>query len=127
MKIQEAIQWVDEIKPNAFSAEVNTRWLAELEGRLAADVFLMAPAELGQFRYTWPADKDAELLVDPPYDGVYTDWLQAKVDETNGEYNRYQNTMQLYNEAYGSFLRWFCQLYDPVQGCVSEEARYGTV
>jgi len=120
MKIQEALQWVDEVKPNAFSAAVKTGWLA-------ADVFLMAPAELAQFRYAWPADKDRPLLVAPPHDDIYTAWLQAKIDEANGEYNKYQNTMQLYNEAYGSFLRWFCQLYDPVQGYVSEEVRYGSV
>ncbi len=115
MKIKDVIAWVDEIKPNAFSSETKLRWLNQLEGTLAADVFLMAPTEARQMQYT-PADMDAEMLVEPPYDDIYELWLAAKIDETNGEYNKYQNTMQSYNARRSAFVSWFCQLYDPVQG-----------
>ena len=73
--------------------------------------------------YVYPEDLETELLVGPPHDDIYTLYLQAKIDEANGEYNKYSNTMQIYNEYYGTFLRWFCGLYDPVQGYLSEEAR----
>ena len=52
MKIQEAIDWADEMKPNAFTSEAKLAWLNALEGRIAADVFLMAPAEIAALRYT---------------------------------------------------------------------------
>lgn len=128
MTVQGAIEYADEMKPNAFSNEVKTKWLADLEGRLAASVFLMAPAEFRpKLMYRWPEDKDYELLVDPPYDDLYTLWLQAKIDEANGEYDKYANSMAIYNEHYGSFVRWFAGLYDPAQGYWEEERAYGTV
>lgn len=116
MKIQEVLEWVDEVKPNAFSGKVKTAWVSALEGRIGLEVFLMAPEEVKRLRYSWPEDLDAELLVEPPYDDIYGLWLCAKIDEANGEYDRYQNAARIYNEHYGSFLRWFAQMYDPVQG-----------
>lgn len=123
MKIREAIEHVDEVKPNAFDSKAKVLWLNALEGRIAADVFLLAPVEIRQLQYSLPEDLETELLVTAPHDDIYTLWLQAKIDEANGEYDRYQNTMQIYNEHYGNFLRWFASLYDPAQGYISEEAR----
>ena len=120
MKIQEAIDWADEMKPNAFTSKVKLAWLNALEGRIAADVFLMAPAEIAVLRYT-EEDMGAELLVAPPHDDIYTLWLQAKIDEANGEYNKYVNSMQIYNEHFGNFVRWFASLYEPAQGYRREE------
>lgn len=123
MKLREIIERVDEIKPNAFSSTVKTEWLNALEGRIAADVLLLAPAEIGQLRYSYQEDRETELLVSPPHDDIYVLWLQAKIDEANGEYNKYQNTMQIYNEHYGNFVRWFASTWEPAQGYISEEAR----
>ena len=123
MKVGDVIERVDAVKPNAFDSLVKVEWLNALEGRIAADVLLLAPAEIGQLRYRWPEDRDTELLLAPPHDDIYGLWLQAKIDEANGEYNKYQNTMQIYNEHYGNFVRWFAGNWDPVQGYISEEAR----
>lgn len=123
MKVKDAIAYVDEVKPNAFSSAVKVRWLAELEGRLAADVFLLATLEIADFAYTAERDMETELLVAPPHDDIYALWLCAKIDDANGEYNKYQNTMQTYNEHYANFLRWFGTTYDPAEGYISEEAR----
>ena len=123
MRIREAIEHVDEVKPNAFGDKAKVFWLNALEGRIAADVLLLAPVEVQQLQYRLPEDLETELLVTAPHDDIYTLWLAAKIDEANGEYDRYQNTMQIYNEHYGNFLRWFASAYDPAQGYVSEEAR----
>lgn len=123
MKIREVIERVDTVKPNAFPTFAKLEWISALEGRIAADVFLMAPVEIRQFRYVYPEDMETELLLEPPHDDIYLLWLQAKIDEENGEYNKYENSMAIYNEHYANFLRWFCQLYDPVQGYKSEERR----
>ena len=119
MTIRQAIERVDEIKPNAFSDKTKVEWLSALEGRLAADVFLMAVAEIRLLEYKHPDDMDTELLVKYPHDDIYTYWLQARIDEANGEYNKFMNTAELYNEAYGNFVRWFGQTYDPAQGYVA--------
>lgn len=123
MKIKEIIEYVDAVKPNAFDERVKVDMLNALEGRIAASVMLMAPAEVRRLKYKWPEDAETELLVDTPHDDIYLLWLQAKIDELNGEYDKYANTMAIYNEHYGTFLRWFAQLYDPAEGYVSEERR----
>ena len=123
MTVGKVIERVDAVKPNAFDSETKVEWLNALEGRIAADVLLLAPVEIRQLQYAWPADKDTQLLVEPPHDDIYGLWLQAKIDEANGEYNKYQNTMQIYNEHFGDFLRWFAGTWDQAQGYISEEAR----
>lgn len=115
MTIREVITMADDIKPNAFGDAAKLAWLNRLEGSLAAEVFLMAPEEVRQFQYA-AGEMDAELLVDAPYDDLYVLWLEAQIDRANGEYNKYQNTMQSYNARRGEFVCWFCQIWDPVQG-----------
>ena len=80
MKVKDAIAAADAVKPNAFSEETKFQWLRRLEGRLQAEVFLMAPAQVRELDLQYPADMDRELLVDPPYDDLYPLYLQARID-----------------------------------------------
>lgn len=75
----------------------------------------MSYEDMSQFEYTYASDKDTELLVVFPHTDIYIYWLSAKIDEANGEYNKYQNTMDSYNAAYGDFVRWFASTYEPAQ------------
>lgn len=111
MTLKEAVDFIDEIKPNAFTDEQKTRWLSELEGRLQSEVFLLAPAEI--IVYDYGLDADSELLVAPPYDDLYTAYLAAMVDYANGEYSRYANTAEMFQSRYTAFTRWFTQRYRP--------------
>lgn len=61
MKIQDVIDLVDEVKPNAFTSKVKLAWISALEGRLAADVFLLAPVEIAALQYQYPDDLNTEL------------------------------------------------------------------
>lgn len=107
----EVIAMVDEIKPNAFSDEAKTAWLNECEGMVQTEVFLLAPVEI--ICYCWPEDRDAVLLVKSPHDKLYWSYLSAMIDFANGEYNKYQNTMQMFNASYGEFMRWYATHYRP--------------
>lgn len=127
MTIRQVIEQVDGVKPNAFTTADKIKWLNNLEGSLAAEVFLMAPEEIMQLQYT-VSDMDEELLVYPPYDDIYELYLEAQIDRENGEYNKYQNTAQSYNARRGDFVTWFCQIWDPAQGYRKERPRrHGTV
>ena len=111
MTIDKCIRAVDEIKPNAFSEETKTEWLNEVEGMVQTEIFLLNPVEL--IRYSYPADKDVPMLVDPPHDKLYRSFLEAKIDYANGEYEKYANTMQVFNADYDEFLCWFATYYEP--------------
>ena len=111
MTLSDVIQRVDEIKPNAFTNKTKTEWLNEVEGMVQTEVFLWAPEQI--IVYDYVAYNDTELLVDPPHDKLYWAYLTAMIDFANGEYNKYQNTMQLFNSYFGEFMRWFAMNYRP--------------
>ena len=97
--------------PNAFDNDTLTRWINEVEGRVQSDVFQWAPVEFRQ--YSYEADQDTRLLVDPPHDKLYYAYLTARIHFANGEYERSQNTMQLFNQFWSEFVRWFARSYRP--------------
>ena len=114
MTLDQVITRVDDIKPNAFTNDSKTAWINELEGMVQADIFLLDPVEMIQ--YTYDADADTDLLVKPPHDKIYWTYLTAMIDFANGEYNKYQNTMQLFNKFLGEYARWYMMRYRPADG-----------
>ena len=117
MTVRECIEFVDSVKPNAFAPYTKMVWLSQLEGRIASEIFLMAPAELAQFAYRdGVVDADKELLVDPPYDDIYVAYLTAKVDSKNGEFNRLSTAAQSFNRLWNEFAAYIGNLYDPAAG-----------
>ena len=111
MTLEKVIAFVDDIKPNAFSNEVKTQWVSEAEGLVQTEVLLWASPNI--LVYDWAKDKARELLVLPPHDKLYLSYLTAMIDFANGEYNKYQNTMELFNSQFGEYMRWFARNYEP--------------
>lgn len=117
MTISKAIQYVDTNRPNAFSNEDKVNWLSELDAEIAGNIMHMSNADLQNFQYDAEDDMDSELLITFPHDKIYPQFLMARIDEMNGEYNRFANSSVLYNASYNDFVRWFLETWDPVQGC----------
>ena len=122
--IRKIIERVDDIKPNAFSQETKVAWIAELDGKIAADVMLMGIEDIRQMECTYPDALDVEPLVGHPHDGIYEHYLCAKIDYANGEYSKYQNSMEMFNAHYENFVNWFIRTYEPGQGYRKENG-YG--
>ena len=124
MTVKDCIDFVNDVKPHAFAPYTLLVWLGELECRIAAEIFRMAPAELTQFRYT--ADKqNYELLLDPPWDEIYTAFLIAKVDSKNGEFNRLSTAAQAFNRKWNELSAYMANLYEPANGYFFPELAYG--
>lgn len=111
MTLKEVIDMVDDIKPNAFDENTKTMWINEVEGYVQTEVMLLSIDEIVQ--YDWATDKNHELLVEPPHSKIYWTYLTAMIDFANGEYNKYQNTKQMYDTFMGEFMRWFARVYRP--------------
>lgn len=112
--LQGVLDIIDSIKPNAFSEEAKTAWINEIEGLVQTEVFLLAIEDVVQ--YTWPENAAATLLAKPPNDKIYWVYLSAMVDFANGEYDKYQNTMQMFNQFFGEYMRWYARTYNPADG-----------
>lgn len=115
MTLKEAIGFADEVKPNAFSTTVKVKWLEQCDGHLAAELLRMNPVDLDNLRYS-ADDLSTELLFGAPYEDIYPAWLMAQIDLNNGEANRYQNSMQVYNALYGGLARWLAEHYELEKG-----------
>lgn len=126
MTINEIIRQVDENNPNAFSKATKVGWIAQLDGQIALDVMLMNIAEAEQFRYRLPEALDVTPLVGFPHDGIYALWLNVKIFAAQGETERYQNALQLYNAEHKSYVRWFAHTYAPAKGGSSAVTYYIT-
>lgn len=122
MKLREVISYVDSIKPNAFSDEVKVQWINEVEGYVQTDVMLLDILEV--LKYSYPKDMDTELLVANPHSKIYYTYLVAMVDFANGEYNKYANTLQMYNEFLNEYMIWYADHYRPADGMAVAHGYY---
>ncbi len=111
MKISRVLAMVDEIKPNSFSVETKTVWLNEIEGLVQTEVLLVRVEDV--ITYEYATDANTELIVPAPHSKIYSAYLIAQIDFANGEYNKYQNSMVLFNSYFGEYQRWFANNYRP--------------
>lgn len=56
---------------------------------------------------------DVELLVEPPHHKIYPEYLSARIDYANREFDKYDNSMRMFNSFWGEFSRWFARMYRP--------------
>lgn len=110
--LKEIIERVENEKPDAFDSPTKANWLTELEGKIALDCFLMSPKEAQTVRYSWPKDENKVLLVRFPNEDIYALYLEAMIDFHNGEPDRYQNTMERFNQAFLGFKQWLRMTFD---------------
>ena len=101
--INEIIEKVDKTKPNVFDENQKAEWIYRLDGRISREIFNETPPQ----QYIYPEDGDKELLVPHPYDDIYVFYLQALIDYSNEEYNKYNNAITMYNEAFASFAKLY--------------------
>lgn len=108
MTVQECIEYMDSIEPNAYTDAQKAGWLSECEGKVYASLFLVQPYE-----FTPITAADSRILALPaPYDRMYPRYLQAMIHYANGEYDRYANSMAVFNEVWAEANRWFGGDYD---------------
>lgn len=103
MTVQECIAYIDAVEPNAYTAAQKAGWLSEVEGKVYTSLFLVQPYE-----FTPITQSDGRILSLPsPYDRMYPRYLQAMIHYANGEYDRYANSMAMFNEVWAEANRWF--------------------
>lgn len=108
MTISQLIAYADAVKPNAFDAATKIIWINEVEGMAQTDVMLIAADDI-----VTHTDVDDELLVPAPHDKLYRSYLCAMIDFANGEYDKYNNAMTLFNRQYSEYTEWYIRTYDP--------------
>lgn len=103
MTINEAIASIDAVKPNVYPSGIKVAWLSELDGRVCTDVMMCTPPP----RYSDTEDGDTGLIIGAPFESVYTAYLDAMIDYRNGEYEKYANSLAVFNEKWDSYAKWY--------------------
>lgn len=109
----QVIAEADRLRPNAFAGDEKTEWVNQLQARIWMDVQRKgtAPPVLD-----WAQDQMTELLLENSWAGMYQAWLAAQIDFHNGEYDKYQNSMEMFNAHWRSYVAWYCNRYHPSDG-----------
>lgn len=117
MKIIEAIQQVDALKPNNYSQEDKIKWLSTLDGIIKTEIIDTHEGgnKVIYNGYDENTPLDTELIVKAPYDDIYIKWLEAQMDYYTGEIGKYSNSMTMYNTAYSAFERHYNRHNMPVR------------
>lgn len=116
MKIIDAINAVDSNMPNAYPQSEKVKWLSTLDAMIKCEVIdTHEGAESCAFQgYDNETDVyDTKLLVSAPYDMLYLRWLEAQVHYNNGEIDKYNNAIDIFNTAYADFCNYYNRTHMP--------------
>lgn len=117
MTIIEAINRIDGLKPNIYSQSEKVRWLSQLDGFVKNDIIdTHEGSDAITFSgYDDETSIDTVLLITSPYEDVYIHYLEMKIDYSNGETIKYNNSAMMYNNAYSAFEKWYNRTHMPKQ------------
>ena len=117
MKIIEAINGLDALKFNTYSQDDKIQWLSRLDNMVKKQIIdTHEGAESVSFGgYTADTPLDTVLLVPAPWDEVYLRWLEAQIDYHNGEYDKYNNAIIMFNTAFEAYAAYYTQNHMPVK------------
>lgn len=125
MTISEVLAQVDEVKPNTYDENLKITWLSELDARVFNEIIMTHEHELvdaGEGNLVEPTftaytenDEDEELIIPTEYADVYRNYLYAKIDFSNGESDRFTNSMIMFNSSYQDFANHFNSTHKPIQ------------
>ena len=114
MTLFEIIEQVDKTKPNNYSREDKIKWLSDLDCAIKTEIIDTHEGEALSFAgYDADTPGNTELLVPSPYDVVYIAWLESRIDYTNGEINKYNNSNAVFLTAYSAFERYYNRTHMP--------------
>ena len=115
MTIIDAINGLDALKHNTYTQSDKVGWLSRLDTMIKKHIIdTHEGAEDVIFNgYNDSTDINTELLAPEPYDEMYLRWMEAQIDYSNGEYNKYNNAIQMFNTSYESFNNYYNRNHMP--------------
>lgn len=112
MKVRDAINRAAIIEPNQYDHHEQIMWLQMLDGQIFEEV--IRTHEGCPEHFNAPHEMNDDLLVPEPYTDLYLWYLVGRIQISNADLDRYQNTQILYNEALDAYKNWYNRGHKPV-------------
>lgn len=101
MTREDVLAQVREVRPNEYQEEWALALIDEMEQRILRELL---------DGYIIP-ETGAGLIAVSPYDRMYADYIIARIDLANGEYDRYNNQMVMFNSRWEEYGRYISRHY----------------
>lgn len=104
MTREDVLAEIRETRPNEYADDWLIRLVDELEQRILTELMAgyIVPAREAQVT---PDGIRRALVANAPYSRIYYYWLLVHIDQANGEYDRYNNDLQLFNAAWDEYAK----------------------
>ncbi len=96
------IDKINKLKPNAIDEKLIIDFVNDVEKEIAINIM-----ELSDYSLASIENKTNELLAPEPYDGIYFDYVAAKIDYFNGDAELYSLSSRQFNNTMDD-LKAFC-------------------
>ena len=115
MTILEAINRVDNLKFNSYDNSEKVAWLSRLDSSIKSTIIDTHEGGEGIIftGYDDRTDMNTVLLVPAPFDEVYLRWLEAQIDYHNGEFDKFNASIIMYNTAFDAYANYYKRNHMP--------------
>lgn len=109
MTIQDVLAQVENLNPNAIDEGIKLSWLDEVEHTIYKEIILTHSGNenLVYEKIALDTDYEKELLAEEPYSKLYVFYLLSKIDFINHEWESYNNTSEMFNNAYKEYAAYY--------------------
>ncbi len=114
MRVREAIENADRIRPGAYSEDIKRKWVCDMEKRIYNEIFSVYKNEGESFTDLDNITDETELFLPSPYDEIYILYICSMTDFYNGEYQRYNNDTALLTALYSDFCVFYNRNHDHI-------------
>lgn len=123
MKLREAINALKLMRDVRVADDLLYMWINELEGRVQLEVMLFDALDVTQYK---EEDYDANLMILPPNDHLYVDWLLYKSALYHGELDAAQKLLAEFGRKFDKYAAWYMNMYRPAERRRKEKKQWET-
>jgi len=99
MNAMKVIETLDRLKPSAIYESDVISFINMLEADVSKNILLVPYEEITA------STKTKELLVEPPYDGIYFEYVASKIDMLNSDIESYSLSSAQFNNTFTEYAK----------------------
>lgn len=115
MRIVDAINRIDSLMHNTYNQGDKVSWLSRVDSMVKRHI--IDTHENGEdvvfIGYDDSTDIQKVLLMPEPYDEAYLSFIEAQIHYYNGEYEKYNNAMDMFNTVFQSYKNYYNRTHMP--------------